>query len=63
MPARSLGDDNNQINQIDDNNQMVSAETSPPRARVAYLIMTSGIEELHKTKRLLKVCVPHRSQV
>lgn len=25
------------------------------RARIAYLIMLSGVEELHKTKRLLKV--------
>lgn len=25
------------------------------RARIGYLIMLSGVEELHKTKRLLKV--------
>ena len=28
---------------------------APPWARIAYLIMTSGLEELHKTKRLIKV--------
>ncbi|CAN0471159.1 unnamed protein product [Ascophyllum nodosum] len=27
---------------------------APPWARIAYLIMTSGLEELHKTKRLIK---------
>ena len=47
MPARSLGDEQEQIG---------SADPPPPKARVAYLIMTSGIEELRKTKRLLKVC-------
>lgn len=31
------------------------ADAPPRRARVGYLIMTSGMEELHRTKRLLKV--------
>lgn len=31
------------------------ADAPPRRARVGYLIMTSGMEELYRTKRLLKV--------
>ncbi|CAN0300636.1 unnamed protein product [Ascophyllum nodosum] len=27
---------------------------APPRARIAYLIMTSGLDELHKTKSLIE---------
>lgn len=35
-----------------------TAETMGKRARVGYLIMASGVEELHKTKRLLQVIRP-----
>lgn len=48
---RVLTDYNDKMDQADHR----GGEDLPRRARVGYLVMASGMEELQKTKRLLKV--------